>query len=329
MLPSPPVIARLVPIALLLGLLAGACSPDVDRSSDSRRALRFVVVTHGQAGDPFWSVVANGVARAGEDLGVDVRYQSPGRFDIVAMSQLIDAAVASAPDGLVVTIPDVDALSPSLRRAVAAGIPVVSMNSGGEVAPSLGMLAHVGQPELEAGHAAGERMAAAGSRHALCVNHEVGNSALDLRCRGFTEALTAAGGRVEVLAVTATDPTDTRQRIGNALAADPDIDTVFALGPPAAIPALQAVRASERSSSVRLATFDLSSDVLDAVASGDIEFAIDQQQYLQGYLPIVFLTQYIETGTIPGGGATIRTGPGFVTREQAARVRGLTEQGLR
>ncbi len=322
-------IVRYLSIAALLCLVVGACTPDTGSSPASRRALRFVVVTHGQAGDPFWSVVANGVARAGEDLGGRRRNKTPGRFDIVAMSQLIDAAVASAPDGLVVTIPDADALSPSIRRAVAAGIPVVSMNSGGEVAPSLGMLAHVGQPELEAGHAAGERMVAAGSRHALCVNHEVGNSALDLRCRGFSDALTAAGGHVEILAVTATDPTDTRQRIANALAADPDIDTVFALGPPAAIPALQALQASERSSSLRLATFDLSSDVLDAVERGDIAFAIDQQQYLQGYLPIVFLTQYIETGTIPGGGATIRTGPGFVTREQAARVRVLTEQGVR
>jgi simple sugar transport system substrate-binding protein len=310
-------------------LMASGCAPAPDSAPSSRRALRFIVVTHGQAGDSFWAVVANGATRAGRDLGVEVSYQSPGRFDVVAMSQLFDAAVASAPDGLVVSIPDAEALAPGIRRAVAAGIPVVSINSGGDAAAALGVLAHVGQPEREAGAAAGERLARAGVRRALCVNHEVGNSALDLRCQGFQEALTAAGGSATVLAVTSADPTDTRERIANALAADPAVDAVFVLGVPAAPPALQAVAASSRKATIQVATFDLSTEILDAVAAGDMAFAIDQQQVLQGYLPIIFLKQYLETGAMPGGGAIIRTGPGFVTRDDAARVRSLTQQGLR
>src|ERR671929_288283 len=112
---------------------------------------RIVVVTHGQASDPFWSVVKNGVDAGARDMNVSVEYQAPPRFDMVAMSQLIDAAVASNPDGLVVSIPDANALGPSIQRAVNAGIPVISINSGSDVAQSLGVLTHIGQTEFEAG----------------------------------------------------------------------------------------------------------------------------------------------------------------------------------
>src|SRR5262249_39410566 len=128
-------------------------------SGATQRNLRFVVVSHGQASDPFWSVVKNGVDQAAKDMGVKVEYQAPDKFDMVAMSQLIDAAVASKPDGLVVSIPDANALGPSIKKAVAAGIPVISMNSGSDVAKSLGLLTHVGQTEYEAGLGGGERMA--------------------------------------------------------------------------------------------------------------------------------------------------------------------------
>ena len=190
------------------------------QDSTDRSQLRFVVVTHGQASDPFWSVVQNGVEQAGKDMGVKVEYQAPPTFDMVAMSQLIDAAVASKPDGLVVSIPDADALGPSIKAAVDAGIPVISMNSGSDVAAELGVLTHVGQTEYEAGLGAGERMGEAGVKNALCVNQEVGNVALDLRCQGFTDGLAKSGGTVEVLAVDLTDPTDAQQRIEAALTAD-------------------------------------------------------------------------------------------------------------
>ena len=121
-------------------------------------------------------------------MGVKVEYQAPPTFDMVAMSQLIDAAVASKPDGLVVSVPDADALGPSIKAAVAAGIPVITMNSGSDVSQELGALNHVGQTEYEAGLGAGERMGEAGVKNALCVNQEVGNAALDQRCKGFTDA---------------------------------------------------------------------------------------------------------------------------------------------
>jgi simple sugar transport system substrate-binding protein len=297
-------------------------------SNSSRSNLRFVVVTHGQASDPFWSVVKKGVDQAGKDMGVRVEYQSPDRFDMTAMSHLIDAAVASKPDGLVVSIPDANALGPSIQKAVAAGIPVISINSGSDVAKKLGILVHVGQTEYEAGYGGGERMGQAGVKHALCINQEVGNAALDARCKGFSDAMAKTGAKVEVLAVNLADPNESQQRIQAKLSQTPDIDGVMALGPTGATPALAALRGMNKVGQIKLATFDLSPEVLQAINKGDILFAIDQQQYLQGYLPIVLLTLY-RTNLNTIANPVLMTGPGFVTKDNAAKVIDLSKQGTR
>jgi simple sugar transport system substrate-binding protein len=324
---------------MVLSLLLAACGPGAGDESNSsvpteaervdRSEFRFAAVTHGVAADPFWSVVANGMEDAAQELGVRVDYQAITTFDMVDMSHLIDASVASRPHGLVVSVPDVDALGPSIEAAVAVGIPVVTINSGGHAFQRLGVLAHVGQPEYEGGRQSGQRLAAEGADHALCVNHEVGNIALDLRCQGLEDALGDVGGRVHVLAVDLTDPEDARQRVRGALLADPSIDGILTLATSGAEPTLQALQELDRSGEIPFGTFDLSPTVLESLVHGAMLFALDQQQYLQGYLPIVLLTKYLETGTIPGGGATIPTGPRFITAENAESVMRLTEQGIR
>ena len=236
--------------------------------------------------------------------------------------------MASRPDGLAVSIPDASALEKPVSRAIAAGIPVVSINSGSEVAEQFGVLAHIGQTEYEAGLAAGQRMAAAGARNALCINQEVGNTALDLRCKGFTAAMEESGGKVEVLAVDQSDPTETQQRVGAALISKSGLDSILTLGPTGATPTLAALKKDKLLGRVKLATFDLSPEVLAAIGSGDMLFAIDQQQYLQGYLAITFLTLYQENLNTPGD-RIIRTGPGFVTQDNAARIVELSKKGTR
>lgn len=300
---------------------AGAGSPE-------RAGLRFVVVTHGQASDPFWSVVKNGVDQAAKDMGVKVEYQAPSSFDMVAMGQLIDAAVASKPDGLVVSIPDSDALEQPIKRAVDAGIAVISINSGSEVAKSFGLMTHVGQTEYEAGVGAGERMANIGIKRALCVNHEVGNTAQDLRCKGFADALKTANVATEVLAVDLADPTETQQRVTAKLASDSAIDGILTLGPNGADPVLAALEAQGATDRIHLATFDLTPAVLAAIRDGKMLFAIDQQQYVQGYMPIVLLTLYKTNLNTPAV-EVLRTGPGFVTKDTAERVIALSKQGTR
>ncbi|WP_418595600.1 sugar ABC transporter substrate-binding protein [Ponticoccus sp. (in: a-proteobacteria)] len=286
-------------------------------------AADIIVVAHGQANDPFWSVVKNGVQKAGEDTGANVEFRSPETFDMVQMSQLIDAAVNQEPDGLVVSIPDGDALGPSIERAVAAGIPVISMNSGSDVAPDLGVLLHVGQSEYDAGVAAGKKLAEMGGTKGICVNQEVGNVALDLRCEGFTEGF---GQEVTVIP-TQNDPTEVESKVRAALESDPDVDTVLGLGASlVGEPAVAAVKALGRED-VLVASFDLSAGFLQAVADGDAAFAIDQQQFLQGYLPVAFLALNAEYGLMPGG--NVPSGPNLVTQDSAAQVIDLSAQGIR
>lgn len=321
---------------LKTGAIAGAfaafggltLAQDASAQDTNRSDIDIVVVSHGQASDPFWSVVQNGVAQAGKDMGVNVQYQAPPTFDMVAMSQLIDAAVATNPDGLVVSIPDADALSASITAAVEAGIPVISMNSGSDVAAELGILTHVGQTEYEAGFGGGKRMADAGVTNAICVNQEVGNAALDLRCQGFTDALAETGGTVETIAVDLADPTGSQQRISAAITADDSINGILTLGPTGAAPALAALTDGGQLGTIPLATFDLSPEVLDAIEAGDMLFAIDQQQYLQGYLPVVLLTLY-NTNLNTIANPVLMTGPGFVTQENAARIKELSAAGTR
>jgi simple sugar transport system substrate-binding protein len=296
-----------------------------DGGGGDRAGIEIAVVTHGQASDPFWSVVKNGVDQAAEDLGITVTYNAPEEFDMVALSQLIDAAVADAPDGIVISNPDPDALSDAIQGAIDAGIPILSINSGSDAYQELGLLTHIGQTEFEAGVGAGERMAEAGVTNAICINQEVGNVALDLRCEGFAEGLGDIPS--EVIAVELTDPTGAQAAVEAALSADDTIDGILTLGPTGADPALAALEAS--GSDAQIATFDLSENVLTAIDEGRMLFAIDQQQYLQGYLGVQVMTLFVQYGLLPGGGDVIRTGPGFVTADTAAQVIELSAAGIR
>jgi len=314
-------------------LLLGGCSGNDAGSAGEAEAgpadnLRIVFVTHGQAADPFWSVVQNGARQAAQEVGARVEYQSPDSFDMVVMGQLIDAAIASNPDGLVVSLPDPDALRRPIREALEAGIPVVSINSGYDAAQELGVLAHVGQTEYEAGYWAGEQMAAAGVQSGLCVNQEVGNAALDRRCEGFADAMGEAGATTDVLAVEMGDPTESQQRIQARFSADPDVDGLLTLGPSMIQPALRALEEAGRHDQVTMATCDLSPEILEGIADGRIQFAIDQQQYLQGYFPVMLLSLHLRNqNTFPDD--VIRTGPALVTADNVEALQRLTEQGRR
>ena len=216
------------------------------------------MITHGQASDAFWSVVKKGVDDAGALMGVEVQYQAPQTFDMVAMKQLIDAAVASQPDGLVVSIPDAEALGDSIRAAVAAGIPVISMDSGLEVSKELGALLHMGIDEYPSGFAAGEKMKELGKTSGACVNMEVGNVALDLRCQGFADAL---DGNSQVIA-TSNDPTEIRAGVAGYLQQHPEIDAVLTAGSTAFDPALAAIEEAGLADQIAIGSFDLSPTML-------------------------------------------------------------------
>ncbi|MFB9679189.1 sugar ABC transporter substrate-binding protein [Streptosporangium vulgare] len=282
----------------------------------------FAVVTHASAGDAFWDVVKNGAEAAGKRYGVTVTYQGDG--DPARQSQLIDQAVSQKVDGLVVSMANPDALKESVGKAVTAGIPVITINSGGDVSREFGAVTHVGQSEDVAGRGAGEKLKAEGVTKLLCVIHEAGNVGLDQRCNGATQGL---GGTVERLQVDVGNLADATSKIKARLQADTSLNGVLTLNPAVAVAARDAI--ADGGSKAKLGTFDLSADVVAAIEDGEILFAVDQQQYLQGWLPITFLTLYKENLNTVGGGLPVNTGPGFVTKDNAAKVAKLAESGTR
>ncbi len=301
-------------LALLLWLPAAA-------QADSTRV---VFVTHGQAADQYWSVVKKGVDDAAKTMGVNAEYLAPETFDMPAMAKLMEAAIASKPDGLVVSIPDTDAIGPLVQNAVASGIPVIVIDSGGSELPrKLGALLFMGQSEFDAGVLAGQRVKALGLAKALCVNHEVGNISLDDRCAGFAKGL---GVDVPVLQGVM-DPTEMKGRILGQLQSNPDTQFILAVGSAGADPALAAVDEAGLTGKVKLGTFDLSPNILQAVDAGKMEWGIDAQQYLMGYIPVVMFDLMKRYKLAPI--LDYPTGPGFVTTAEAASVIDLAKQGVR
>jgi simple sugar transport system substrate-binding protein len=309
------------------GTASPAAAAPAPRRQDDDNTVRIAMVTHGQAASDFWAVVKNGSDAAARQMGVTVTYRSPDVYSVARMRQFIDEAVASRPDGLVVSIPT-PALAGAIRRAVRAGIPVVSINSGSDLFRRLGVLAHVGQEEEPAGFAAGKRMAADGVRHALCVNHEPGNEGPDSRCRGFARAMRAAGATTRVVPIDLRDVARGERQIEAALR-DRRVDGMLTLSSDGGEAALDALDSTGRADDVELATFDLSPEVLRAVLTGRMKFAVDQQAYLQGYLPVVMLGELARYGLFAAEGRVIPTGPHFVTRATAAQAIRLSQRGIR
>ncbi|WP_031164530.1 sugar ABC transporter substrate-binding protein [Streptosporangium roseum] len=286
------------------------------------KAATFAVITHAGSGDAFWDVVKNGAEAAAKRYGVTVNYQGDG--DPARQSQLIDQAVSQKVDGVVVSMANPDALKEAVGKAVAAGIPVITINSGGDRSREFGAITHIGQSEDVAGRGAGEKLRAEGVTKLLCVIHEAGNVGLDQRCKGATDGL---GSTVERLQVDVGNLADATSKIKARLQSDTSVNGVLTLNPAVAVAARDAI--ADGGSKARLATFDLSADVVAAVRDGEILFAVDQQQYLQGWLPITFLTLYRDNLNTVGGGLPVNTGPGFVTKDNAAQVAELAQSGTR
>jgi len=298
--------------------LAYAASLLIPFACFAQKKPKIIVVTHGQALDPFWLMVRNGVETAARETNSEVEYHAPEKFDLGAMSKLIDVAVSSKPDGLIVSIPDAAAVGRSIQAAVAAKIPVISINSGLEVSKKLGCLIHIGQEEENAGKAAGERMKQLGVKNALILNQEIGNVALDQRTKGFRDGFEGPFHHVQVLSVTI-DFKQCHDALGVYLQQNPDLDGVMALGPVAAEPALQLLNERGKIDKIKLCTFDISPPVIEALLKKQMSFAVDQQQWLQGYLPVVFFANYLKYGSIVQN-TLILTGPSFVTPENVEQV---------
>jgi simple sugar transport system substrate-binding protein len=288
--------------------------------------LTFGMAVHANpAEDAFWAVVARGAQDAADTYGVTLK--SGGSSDPTEQAQLVQNYTASKVNGIFVSLANPDALKDAVTAAVAAGIPVITINSGVDVYKQFGALTHVGQTEFVAGQGAGDKFNTEGAKKVLCVIHEEANIGLQQRCDGLADTFSGDTENFSVASTGVRDVAGTVSAIQNKLIADTSIDAILTLNPIVGIAARDAISAA--GTSQKLATFDLSPDVLKAIENGQMLFAIDQQQYLQGYLPVVLLYLYNVNLNTVGGGQPVLTGPGFVDKSNAAQIEQLSANGTR
>ncbi|WP_395826746.1 sugar ABC transporter substrate-binding protein [Collimonas sp.] len=312
---------------------------------------KFVLISHAPDSDSWWNAIKNAVKQAAEDFNVTVDYRNPPNGDLADMSRLIEQAAARHYDGVIVSIADFSVLKKAMENVTAKKIPLATINSGTQKqSEELGAIMHVGQPEYDAGHGAGEKAKAAGIKSFLCVNHYATNPSSFERCRGFADAIgvdykksTLDAGR---------DPTSIESKVSAYLRNNPDTQAVLALGPDSASPSLRALRKMGLKGKMWFATFDLSEEVAKGIKDGSVRFAIDQQPYLQGYIPVAvlaimtqdkitdvaaiqarlkanpkFQARLAEYGLAPiYGPRYISSGPGYITEDNLDKVLKYADQ---
>ncbi len=291
---------------------------DLTQSQD----VTIAVLTHGDGG-VFWSVFQKGAEKAGKDLGINVKYVGSNNTG-TAQSDSINQAVSDKVQGIAVSLADPAAVKDAVAAAVAAGIPVVTTNSGSNLYKEFGAFTHIGQDEFTAGAGAGEKFNEAGAKSLLCVKQEQTNTGLDARCDG---AKSTFKGTFDVITTSGDASGKQQADVKAALDSRADVDAVFGTGPVVAHDS--AAAAKELGRTVTVGGVDLSTDILKDISAGDVAFTIDQQQYLQGYVSVLALYLNATNKNTLGGGLPINTGPGFVTKDNADAVAKLVGEGTR
>lgn len=334
-------VRRLRPVAAALAVLAltvvvAGCSSTGGRRAEEARAKasaaagggvttprwKVAMVTHAGAGDAFWDTVRKGAEQAAAKDNITFLYSNDAQTQ--NQVQLVQAAIDQKVDGLLVTLAKGEAMADVLGKAKAAGIPVITINSGQEFSARFGALTHIGQDESTAGQAAGTELAARGRKNVLCVIHEQGNVGQEQRCGG---ARGTAPGAFQVLYVDGVNMPDARAAVSAKLQADPAIDTVLTLSGPMAATGLQAIQDARRP--VELDTFDLGTQVVSGLKAGTVGFAVDQQPYLQGYEGVDLLWLYRSNLDMLGGGKPVATGPQILTKDDADALAEYVARGTR
>ncbi len=328
--------APLVALAAASALLIAGCSSSSGGKKAEERAaeaaaagkadtprMTVALVTHQAPGDTFWDIVRKGAQAAADKDNVELVYSADPNAGNQA--NFVQNAIDQKVDGIAVTLAKPDAMKDVLAKAEKAGIPVVGINSGMDRWQSLDLLSFFGQDESVAGEALGKKLNETGAKHAVCVIHEQGNVGLESRCAGVKKTFQ---GKTETLNVNGTDMPSVKSTITAKLKQDSSIDEVVTLGAPFAMTAVQSV--ADAGGKVKIATFDMNKELTDSIKKGDIEFAVDQQPYLQGYLAIDSLWLYKNNGNYSGGGEEpVLTGPAFVDESNVDTVAEYAAKGTR
>ncbi len=310
---------RILTKAFCVLVMAGASLSTAHAASQERYA-----VIGGSTTDPFWTVIRRGAEEAGKDLNVEIDYLPQDADYVASTVRIVQTVIAQKFDGLATPIPDEDALKDPIANLRAAGIDLVVMNSGGSSASDLDALTFVGQTESVAGEIAGAAAKKMDQpKKVICVNHYIMDADSTRRCNGFAD-----GSGAKVVEIDSTeDPTSVAQRVQAALSANPDADSVLTLGPVGAIPTIDVLKKLGLNGKIHFYTFDLSPEILDGLADGTINFAIDQQPFLQGYLAVATLHAHHKFGVAPIG--AINTGPAIVTKADVESFKQGVAAGIR
>jgi simple sugar transport system substrate-binding protein len=315
-------------------LALAACGGSSDSASDTTAATKnatvtageditIAVITHGDDG-VFWSVAQKGAEAAGAALGITMNYQGANN-NAQDQAQMIEQAVTDGASGIAISLADPKALDGAIKKVIAAGIPLITLNSGSDLFKDLGAITHVGQDETIAGRGAGERLKAAGGKVLLCAKQEQSNVALETRCNAAAE--TFGGKVIQITTSGDADRVAQQGEIKAAMDADASIDSFLGTGPVIAVDGANA--AAELGRVMPTGGFDLSTEILEYINTDKMTFTIDQQQFLQGYLAVMFLYLNITNKNTVGGGLPVMTGPGFVDKANVVAVQELVGKGTR
>lgn len=278
---------------------------------------RYVFIEHSPDSDSWWNTIKNAINIAEKQFDVTVEFRNPPTGDIADMARLVEQATATNPDGIIVTIADYDALEGPITKAIAKGIPVITVNSGTHAeSEKLGAMLHIGQPEYDAGLAGGKLAKAAGAKTFLCVNHFISSGASTDRCRGFADGL--GTDLADQMIDSGTDPAEVKNKVLAYLSANPNTDAILTLGPASAAPTISALKENGMAGQIYFGTFDLSEEISDGIKGDIITWAIDQQPFLQGWLPVALLVNFNRYGLIVPH--HINSGPGFITKDSIDKV---------
>ena len=315
-----------IALLLILPLILAACSTtggkkaaqggsSVAAGHANTQQYTIAMITHAAPGDTFWDIIRHGALAAAAKDNITLKYSSDP--DPTKQAALIQDAINSKVAGIAVTDPNPAAICPTIQKAKAAGIPVVMFNAGVANWQQCGGMSYFGQDESIAGLAAGKRLAQAGAKHVLCVLQATGQVQLEARCAGVAKGLGSEGTMTKVY-VNGTDNSAMLSSMTAKLTQDKTIDAVITLGAPVALVAIQSINSAH--STAKLYTFDTNAALIAKIKSGAVQWAVDQQPYLQGYLSVDSLWLYLTNGNIIGGGVTVLTGPAFIDASNVAKV---------
>ncbi|MBT2381331.1 sugar ABC transporter substrate-binding protein [Streptomyces sp. CB00316] len=320
---------------LAVVLAAAGCSSTGGKRAEERAAeaaggraavntprWTFAMVTHSGDGDTFWDIVQKGAEQAAVKDNINFLYSHNDEAN--QQAQLVQTAIDKKVDGLIVSLAKPDAMKAVIGKAVKAGIPVITVNSGSAESKEFGALAHIGQDESIAGEAVGDELDKRDRKKVLCVLHEQGNVGHEQRCAGAKKTF---DGTLQNLYVDGTNMPDVTASIEAKLQSDKSIDAVVTLGAPFADAAVQAKQTA--GSKAEIDTFDLNAKVATGLQTDKLGFAVDQQPYLQGYEAVDLLWLHRYNRNVLGGGLPVLTGPQIITKDDADALADYTKRGTR